>query len=173
MTAADRLRALLERLNTALERGLRVLAIALVAAMSAVILLQVFFRYGLGDALTWTEEAARYLMVWMTFAVAPIAYRAGAYVTLDVLLGVLPPPARRGLAIAIDVAVIVLLVVLYREAIGMIGRGLRITAQTLPMPMAWVYLALPLGYTGMLLAGVERILSHVTGHRIEAAEGAP
>ena len=51
--------------------------IALIALMMIVILIQVFFRYVLNNSLVWPEETARFLMVWMTFIAAPIAYRMG------------------------------------------------------------------------------------------------
>lgn len=40
------------------------------AAITLVILLQVFYRYVLNSPLSWPEEAARYVMVWMTFPAA-------------------------------------------------------------------------------------------------------
>ncbi|MDA9735148.1 TRAP transporter small permease subunit, partial [SAR116 cluster bacterium] len=42
--------------------------------MVIVILLQVFFRYVLNNALPWPDELARFLMLWMTGFIAPSAY---------------------------------------------------------------------------------------------------
>ena len=44
----------------------RNLSVAAIAIMVIVILLQVFFRYVLNNALPWPDEAARFMMLWLT-----------------------------------------------------------------------------------------------------------
>jgi len=68
-------------------RGIAIVAIAL---MVVAILIQVFFRYVLNNALPWPDEAARFAMLWMTGVIAPMAYRRGGFVAIDLVLQVLP-----------------------------------------------------------------------------------
>lgn len=75
---------------TAILAVARWAAIVLLAVMVAVILAQIVFRYVLGDALPWTEEAARFGMLWMTGLMAPLAYRRGGFVAIDMLERALP-----------------------------------------------------------------------------------
>ena len=75
----------LERFNTAVLAIGRWIAIAALAVMVCLILLQVFFRYVLNDAPNWTEEGARFGMLWMTGLMAPLAYRMGGFVAIDML----------------------------------------------------------------------------------------
>ncbi|WP_235912932.1 TRAP transporter small permease [Oceanomicrobium pacificus] len=70
-------------LNTWLLRLGRALAWVALGLMVAIILAQIFFRYVIGDAQNWTEEAARFLMLWMTGLAAPSAYRWGGFVAID------------------------------------------------------------------------------------------
>ena len=58
--------------------------------MVFVILLQVFFRYLLNNAMPWPDEAARFLMLWMIGVIAPLAYREGGFVAIDMLGRALP-----------------------------------------------------------------------------------
>ena len=44
----------------------RTVAAILLVIMTAIVLLQVFFRYGLNNSLSWTEELAKIMMVWIT-----------------------------------------------------------------------------------------------------------
>ena len=83
---------------TAILAVARWLAIALLGIMVLVILTQIVFRYVLGDALNWTEEAARFGMLWMTGLMAPVAYRRGGFVAIDMLERALP---RAGAAILV------------------------------------------------------------------------
>lgn len=59
---------LLKPLEVVLDIVLRFgrwIAIVAIGLMVCAILLQVFFRYVLGNALPWPEEAAIFLMLWM------------------------------------------------------------------------------------------------------------
>lgn len=75
----------LERLNITLLAIGRVIAVFALAVMVCLILGQVFFRYFLNAAPNWTEEGARFGMLWMTGLVAPLAYRRGGFVAIDML----------------------------------------------------------------------------------------
>ena len=68
----------------------RAIGIVAVAAMVIAILVQVFFRYALNNALPWPDEAARFCMLWMTGLMAPTAFRRGGFVAIDTVVRLLP-----------------------------------------------------------------------------------
>jgi len=74
-----------------LGRGLGCVALAL---MVIAILLQIFYRYVLNNALPWPEEAARALMIWMMALVAPSAYRYAGFVSIDLFPDMLTRKVR-------------------------------------------------------------------------------
>lgn len=80
----------LERFNTAVLAIGKAIAVTALAIMVCLILGQVFFRYVLNDAPNWTEEGARFGMLWMTGLMAPLAYRMGGFVAIDMLERALP-----------------------------------------------------------------------------------
>lgn len=63
----------------------RWLGVVAISVMVAVILLQVFCRYVLGNALPWPDEAARFSMLWMAGLMAPSAFRQGGFVAIDLI----------------------------------------------------------------------------------------
>jgi TRAP-type C4-dicarboxylate transport system permease small subunit len=67
------------RTNALVEKTLFVLG----ALMVGVVFGQVFFRYALNHSLFWSEELARYILVWLTFLGATVAYRRGAHPRID------------------------------------------------------------------------------------------
>lgn len=89
----------LERLNTGLLAIGRAIAIVALAIMVCLILGQIFWRYALNDAPNWTEEAARFGMLWLTGLMAPMAYRQGGFVAIDILERALPKLAAAVLAL--------------------------------------------------------------------------
>ncbi len=80
----------LERFNTVVLAIGKVIAVIALAIMVTLILGQVFFRYVLSDAPNWTEEGARFGMLWMTGLMAPLAFRMGGFVSIDMLERALP-----------------------------------------------------------------------------------
>ena len=75
--------------DTVLKIG-RWISIVAIALMVLAILIQVFFRYVLNNALPWPDEAARFMMLWMTGLMAPMAYRRGGFVAIDMIREALP-----------------------------------------------------------------------------------
>lgn len=72
-------------INETIHKAGKAIAVSALILMVCFILLQVFMRYALNDAPNWTEEAARFGMLWMTGLMAPIAYRHGGFVAIDML----------------------------------------------------------------------------------------
>ncbi|MEM9439154.1 MAG: TRAP transporter small permease subunit [Pseudomonadota bacterium] len=65
------------------------ISVVAIGLMVLSILLQVFFRYVLAAPLPWSEEAARFCMLWMTGFMAPLAYRRGGFVAIDMVVQML------------------------------------------------------------------------------------
>ncbi len=62
--------------------------------MTLVVLLGVFTRYLLNDALAWIEELARYSMIWLSWLGGGLALRHGAHIAVQFFTDALPEPAR-------------------------------------------------------------------------------
>ena len=97
--------------NTWILRAMRQVAWIALALMVVVILAQVFFRYVLNNALPWPDEAARFLMLWMTALMAPSAMRWGGFVSIDMLPHALPRVPGLLLSLVLLVAALVVLFV--------------------------------------------------------------
>ncbi|MBD5654394.1 MAG: TRAP transporter large permease subunit [Candidatus Eremiobacteraeota bacterium] len=65
----------------------------------------VFSRYVLHDALTWTDELATFLFLWMTMLGAVIAYRRGEHMRLNAVVRLASEPVRRTLDVISSVVV--------------------------------------------------------------------
>ena len=152
--------------------GRSVSAIAL-ALMVFVILLQVFCRYVLGNALPWPDEAARFCMLWLTGLMAPVALRQGGFVAIDTLATFLP---RRGVAVlALLLFTVSLLVLVVSAQLGWnhVKSGWLFSSASLKLPLhliglkaiklklAWMYMSLFIGVWLMIAVNVEMILRQV------------
>jgi len=97
--------------NTISLRLGRQLATIAIGLMVIIILIQVFFRYGLNSALPWPDEAARFLMLWMTGLIAPSAYRWGGFVSIEMLFRFLPSKMVKIITLILLVISLLVLVV--------------------------------------------------------------
>ncbi|MEM6634389.1 MAG: TRAP transporter small permease [Pseudomonadota bacterium] len=68
----------------------RAISIVLIGLMVLAILIQVFWRYVLSNPLAWPDEAARFCMLWLTGLIAPMAYRRGGFVAIDMVSQLMP-----------------------------------------------------------------------------------
>ncbi|HIL54934.1 MAG TPA: TRAP transporter small permease subunit [Verrucomicrobia bacterium] len=158
--------------NTIILRLGRKLAWIAIGLMVIIILIQVFFRYGLNSALPWPDEAARFLMLWMTGFIAPSAYRWGGFVSIDMLLSRLP--SKMGNIASLMLLMISLLVLVIGLQFGLkhVESGWLFSSSSLKWPLhligmeatrvklAWMYMSLPVGLALMTLVNVELIIKN-------------
>ena len=171
MTALLNLTNLLGRLNSAvLTLGLWLGAGAL-GIMLVFILVQVFFRYILGDALAWSEEASRFLMLWMTGLMVPTAFRQGGFVAITMILDIFPRAIGTIIALLFlglsGVLLFVGMRIGWAEAAGLGGR-FAMPAIAVPtsldlstwmkVPRSWMMASLAAGVTMMFVVNIELIL---------------
>ena len=151
----------LGRFNRLLCLNMRNLAACLVAVMTAAVLAGVFFRYVLNNSLAWTEDSSILMMIWVAFLIAPYAYREGAHVGIELLVTSLPKPVFRIIRIVMHVLILWLLIRFMQEAIIYVTRGFNMRANTIPVPIAYFRMIVPVSLFMMILIGIELIIRDV------------
>ena len=67
----------------------------LLAVVVVIVLIQVFGRYVLQMSLSWPEELARYVLVWLTIFGVAAAAATRSQIVVDTILELVSPRARR------------------------------------------------------------------------------
>ncbi|THV23818.1 TRAP transporter small permease [Peteryoungia ipomoeae] len=161
----------LGRLNAAVLTVGLWLGAASLGVMLFFMLMQVFFRYFLGNALAWSEEASRFLMLWMTGLMVPTAFRQGGFVAIGMIVDLLPRIIANFIALAFLLLCAVVLYVGMRigwaEVTGIGGR-FAMSAIAVPtsfdlstwmkVPRGWMMASLVTGITLMFVVNIELIL---------------
>ncbi|CCN49978.1 Putative TRAP-type C4-dicarboxylate transport system, small permease component DctQ [Vibrio nigripulchritudo MADA3029] len=161
---------LLEAVNNRMIWVGRQIAWVLVFAMVATILLQVFCRYVLSNALPWPEEVARALMIWMMALVAAGAYRTGGFVAIEMLHDFIPQRLAQFLKLTLLVISALVLFKLSTLGLEFFDRGFRTRAASFQLSRAWIYLAMPVCFITMLMVNVELILKNLLGSNVASSE---
>ncbi len=112
------------------------------AVMTLTAILGVFFRYVMQSPFMWTEEAARYLLVWLGFTAISMALRQNRHIRVDVMAAIAPPPVQLVIGYVVDVLVALFFMVLLWQGWLMTKNNI-MAASTLPVSMTWIYAALP------------------------------
>ncbi|MGI9508614.1 MAG: TRAP transporter small permease [Geminicoccaceae bacterium] len=147
----------LGQFNGAIGLYARNFAACLVAIMTVAVLAGVFFRYVLNNSLAWTEDSSILMMIWVAFLIAPFAYRQGGHVGIELLVTSLPKPIFRIIRIVINLLILWLLFRFMQEAIIYVTRGFNMRANTIPVPIAYFRLIVPISLGMMILIGIELI----------------
>lgn len=142
--------------------------------MVVAILIQVFFRYVLDNALPWPEEASRFLMLWSTALMAPTAFRRGGFVAIDMIIRMLPRMVATALSLfLLSVTILVLWIALgigWSEVTGLGGRfetdSLRVPTSLdlsawMKVPKSWMMASLLVGVGLLLAVAVELTLRNI------------
>jgi len=97
-----------KNISRSINHWIEYLLFGLGLTMAVVVAAQVFFRYVLNHSLFWSEELARFLLVWLTFLGASVAYYRKAHPGVDVLYKKMGPFGRKASTIFIHLASLVL-----------------------------------------------------------------
>ncbi len=146
------LHSLSDRVNTITEAAL----FATLVLMVIVTVLQVVFRFFF-TALTWSEEAACFLLVFASLLGAAVAFKKGSHIAITFLLDKLPPLGRK-----IMQTVVGLLGIGFFAIVAYYGTSLMRTeagqlTPALQISMKWIYLQYPLVGCVVLLHLVDSI----------------
>lgn len=142
------------RLVRALVTTERVLASGALLSTLALVLVQVISRYVFRSPLPWTEEVARFTLVWFAFLSAGFVMARRGHITVDLLVDLLGVTAKRA------VNGFAILVVLTASALmswaafhlSTLTAALKSPAASLPMPL--LYSATAVGFLLILIHGI-------------------
>lgn len=139
--------ALLSRLRqgaAGLDRALEALSMAALLATCLIAAAQVFFRYVLNNSLSWPEEVARLIFVWIVFVGAGLAVYRDTHLRIDLADRLSGPAMAVGLAAVRAAFVAAGCVTLMVHGYDLAERATSFTP-ALFIPIRYLYLAVPTG----------------------------
>jgi TRAP-type C4-dicarboxylate transport system permease small subunit len=137
-----------ELLTTVLEY----LSMAIIIIMALLVIAQVVLRYVFNDPLTWSEELARFCFIYLAFVGIGAAYGRRRHMFVDALIIELPPRLKRIVEVSVAWFATAFLVAVIGITIRTILELYRmeITTPALELPMAYIYLIIPLGLSALI-----------------------
>jgi len=152
------MRSLILVINTVLEKVLIMAMIAIVVTVSW----QVFSRFILQEPSSFTEELARFLLIWIGILGAAYAYRTKAHLGLDLLVDKLQGTQQKVVRLLIE-----MLVMVFAGSVMVYGGGLLVmmtlelkqTSAALGFNMGVVYSVIPCSGLLILMYCIDNSIS--------------
>jgi len=124
----------------------RWILIVAMAAMSVIVFVNVVLRYTTGDSILWSEEVARYLMIWLTYLGIGPVLRLGGHMAIDTLHGAVGEPRAqllRGLVVVLMLGFSLVMVVV---GIDFVDRTSIQSTPVTDIPFSFIAAAIPTGF---------------------------
>lgn len=130
------------------------------------------FRYILGTPFTWLEEVQLACMVWIVFAAAGAAFRAGNQVAIEMIVDLMPKKMQKAVTVFISVVVLAVVGYLFYQSLGYINVFLKSGRATpmLKIPYALIYGIAPVSYVLMVISYFYALIKGVKSEAKEALD---
>ena len=150
----------------------RWVCIVLATALFIIVVAAIVSRYGFGQAVSWTEEVPRYLLIWISFLAASVGVLRREHVGFDVLFNALPMPARRVLGVGLSLLILGFGWVVFRYGIVFVQDFGGDLMETIPYKNYWYYPAMPISGFLIMVFALKLIVDELTQRRAPALTGA-
>ncbi|HBF64837.1 MAG TPA: TRAP transporter small permease [Clostridium sp.] len=150
------------KLSDAINKVCLTICVALLGAMvvttSVQIICRVFFT-----AISWSEELARYFLIWTSLLGAGCVYKSGSNIAVLFVQGLLPQGLKKFAKILVHILCGFFFALAIYHGIRYMGMmGIQKSA-ALHIPMKFMYLAIPLGCGIMEFHVIDAILGEIFG----------
>jgi len=142
----------MEKLYQNINKFLKVLLVAIFSILVMDVFWQVFARYSIGKPNAFTEELARYLLIWLAILGTAYVRSYKGQMAIDYLYNKLSPKRQRNLNFFIEFAIILFaLMIMVVGGINLMYITLKLgqISPALNIPIGYVYSVVP--FSGLLI----------------------
>lgn len=140
-------------------------AIAL-GVMSIVVFAQVVFRLTSGS-LPWSEELARYLMIYMVYVGTSIGIKRNSHIAVEVIMDRCPAKAQKVVEVLVDLLMMAAFGILCYYGMKIVNITMMQKSPAMQIKMGYIYLSMVLGGALMLLHCLNNMINTITGYKPE------
>lgn len=152
----------MEKLSAFVDKITLTTASILLVLIAVIVNWGVFCRYVLFAPLPWSEQIPKYAMIYMGFLGASVGISKNRHIGFDILVTRLPSKIRKLIIIASRLLILFFLVMMTIYGVSLaLAVGFSSNAPMLPIPMFYLFLAVPTGGVFMILQATIRLVLDV------------
>lgn len=144
----------LKKINDAIMKFIKVVLILFGTVMTVLVIMNVILRKVFSSGLSWSEEACRFLFIWVTFLGAILANDAGLHgehMRMDFIVEKLTGIPRKIVEVGAMLIVLVMLGTLFIGGVEVVQKTWPMLTSALEIPKGAVYLCAPIGFGYMFI----------------------
>ena len=154
--------AYMEKLSAVLDKITLTTASILLVIIAVIVNWGVFCRYVLFAPLPWSEQIPKYAMIWMGFLGASVGISRNRHIGFEILVVRLPSVIRKLIIIAGRILILFFLAMMTIYGVTFaLAVGFSSNAPMLPIPMFYLFLAVPVGGVFMILQATIKLVIDV------------
>lgn len=164
--------SVLKKINNGLMAFIKIVLICAGTVMTALVIMNVILRYVFNSGLSWSEEACRFLFIWVTFLGAILVNDAalhGEHMRMDFIVEMFHGIPRKIVEAVALLLVSVMLVTLFVGGIELVKGTWPMLTSALRIPKGAVYLCAPIGFGYMFIQTLTKLVRVITisGNELE------
>ena len=154
------------KVTNTLNKIIEITMIILIAAMVFGNFWQIFTRFILGNAASWTEEFLRYALIWLTMLGVPYAYGKNQHIAIEFVVNTFSAKGKQIDQVFIECVVgFISVFVMIIGGIMVTGNAAGQVSPALGMPMQYYYIGIPICGALMLVYLLPRLLDDIKALR--------
>lgn len=140
----------------AIENFVKIVIGILLGIMLLVALTEVFRRYFLGRSFSWSEELVRYLIIWISFLGAAVAFKDQSLVYFDMIVSRIFKKEKLVLSLVTNTIILIFIGYIFSNSIQTILKPSILNQKSvgLQVPMIIPFLSVPVGLGLMFIFGL-------------------
>ena len=131
-------------MSLALDKVVQVVCVLLLILLVLDVWLGIMARYVLPFSATFTEELARYLMIWMALLAVSCGIAHREHIGVEFIYDRFPPKGRKFLAIMFDVIAFVFFAAMFWYGLDFVERGFQRITMIYDIPKGYPFLIIPI-----------------------------
>ena len=155
----------MKRFYDSLEKSLRVALLVLVSGIVITTMLQIVARFILMVSIPWTDELARYLMIWASFVGLGVAYRKRELISVAFFREKLPLHLLKVTLFISDLLCSIFAIVIVIYGIKLCFQNVAQVSPSMRISLGIIYAIVPLGCLLFLLFTFESVFSYIGAKR--------
>lgn len=165
----------LKKINDIVMKIIKIVLILFGTVMTVLVIMNVILRKVFSSGLSWSEEASRFLFIWVTFLGAILANDAalhGEHMRMDFIVEKLTGVPRKLVEVAALLIVLVMLGTLFLGGVEVVQQTWPFLTSALEIPKGAVYLCAPIGFGYMFIQTLIKIIRvlKATDHELNHKE---
>lgn len=135
----------------------------LLAVMIILVVYQVITRYIFSSPPAWTEELARYFMIWSTIIISTVLVFDRDHINMDYFVGLLPKKFQKPVNLVTNTVITFLMGALFFSGIELIKSSIKVTQKSpgAGIPMYYIYTVIPFAAVLMFIAQIRNIIKSI------------